>query len=667
MRFSLNFIKEFLEVKTPPQKLASLLTMAGMEVEHFEKVSDDWVFDIEVTSNRYDWLSILGIAREISAVLGKKLKVNYPPRIKEPTFKGKNIIIEDKKDCPYYLGRFLSDVTVNNSPKCLVELILNCGVSSVKDVVDITNYCMLKWGNPLHAFDADKIEGEVYIRRANKGESFVGIDGKGRTLGRENLVIADAKKVIALAGVMGAKNTEVSASTKNIFLEAAIFSPVTVRCSRRAAGLETDSSYRFERMVSADYLEYASFEAAQLIAKSGKAKLISLLKAGAKPHFPKKKIALDLSLVSAYLGGSFSKGTVKKILESLGCDVKSTSQNKLNVFVPFWRFDLKEKVDLYEEFARVYGYDKISGRIPSLAHYAQKDPKGSPEELYRFKNELAALITLLRFKEVINYSLESQEELDRIGQKESIKVSNPLRTQENALRPSLLLGMLKTIRHNLNRNQNVLCFFEIADIYLREKDGFLEKPFLAMAISGKEDTFFYLKGAVEEILTYLNIGNLVKFPETSIANFTNALQVIAKDKDFGFIGKLDEAQKKYFGLKEDVFFAQLDVCALMECRSQKRYQVFSPYPVIWRDLSIILQNTIKFKEIEKIIKEQGSYLTDMKIVDIYEGKDIPPESRAFTVRIFYQSKEKTLTSQEVDSSHANIRQMLSQHSGIQLR
>lgn len=662
MRFSLNFIQEFLKIDTPPIELASLLTMAGMEVERLEKETSDWIFDIEVTTNRYDWLSMVGIAREIAAILGKTLKVDYPVPIKKLLLTTRNIIIEDKGDCPYYIGRRVEGVKVSTSPPWLRKRILNCGLTLVNDVVDITNYSMLKWGNPLHAFDADKLEGDIYIRRAKNGESFVGIDGKERTLGRVNLVIADSKKVIALAGIMGAKNTEVDEATKNIFLEAAVFSPLTVRRSRRDVGLDTESSYRFERIVPPHLLEYTSCEAARLIEEVTGGKNKGYKEAGKKPQLARERIAISLDSLGAYLGILPSKQKVKKILKSLDFNIKDISKNKIVVFPSISRFDIKSEVDVYEEFSRIFGYDKIPAQIPFLKGGLATSGR---EESYYFKGELASFVALLGFKEVITYSLEEKEQI-RIEDKDIIELLNPLRSQENALRSNLLFGMAKSIRHNSNRNQGGLRFFEIADVYFKDKKGFLELPTLSLAISGKDEDFFCLKGAIEKILNFLSI-NTFEFRENSLKNFTNSLKVNVGSCNLGFLGKLDQQQKKNLSLKDDLLFAQLDLSLCEKERGKRRYKPFSPYPAIWRDISISLNKDIKFKEIEEIIKRKGNYLASLSIVNVYNGKDIPSGHKAFTLRVFYQSSEKTLTSGEVDSFHSQIRQELSQQEGVKLR
>jgi len=668
MRFSLNFIQEFLKVDTSPKELASLLTMAGMEVEGLEKEGSDWIFDIEVTTNRYDWLSILGISREIAAITGKKLKVNYPGSLTKFNFTTRDIVIEDKGDCPYYIGRRIEGVGVSASRAWLQERILNCGLTPVNNIVDITNYSMLKWGNPLHAFDADKLEGNIYIRRAKKNESLIGIDGKERVLGKENLVIADSKKVIALAGIIGAKNTEVTETTKNIFLEAAVFSPLTVRRSRRAAGLDTESSYRFERAVSPQLLEHASCEAAKLIADLSGGKNKGYKVVGKKPQLPEKNITISISSLSAYLGLEPLKLKVKKILENLDFKVKDLAKDKIVVTPPQSRFDIKREVDVYEEFSRIYGYDKIPDQIPFLKRNLTISNQA---DYYHFKGELANLVALLGFKEIITYSLEEKEQLT-IEDRDVIGLINPLRSQENALRTNLLFGMARSLRHNFNRTlkgtstQGRLRLFEIADTYSKSKKGFLETPTLALAISGKEGGFFLLKGVLEKILSFLNISNF-EFKEGSLNNFTNSLRINVGNCNLGFLGKLDQQQKKDLDLKEDLFFAQLDLSICAKTRGQKRYKPFSSYPAIWRDISISLKKSIKFEEIEKIIKAKGNYLTGFTIIDVYKGKDIPSGYKAFTLRIFYQSTEKTLTSSEVDSFHNQIRQSLSQQQGLNLR
>jgi phenylalanyl-tRNA synthetase beta chain len=667
MRFSLNFIKELFPIEMPPQELVQVLTMAGMEVEHYEQAGDDWIFDIEVTTNRYDWLSLVGIAGEIAACTHKKFNLPHVELIKKPLIRDRKIVIENISDCPFYIARIVRDVKVSDSSAGLAQKVAHCGINSISNAVDITNYCMLKWGNPLHAFDLDKIEGNVYIRRAKTGEKFIGIDEKERVLSGENLVIADDRKAIALAGVIGGKNTEVDKNTKNIFLEAAIFSPVVVRRSRRAVGLDTDSSYRFERMVHPDCLECASQEASDLIGQLCAGAFSGYQQAGKKPLVKRQAVRIDIAHMNRYLGEEFSPVKLKNILANLGFSTTKESAGNISLLAPALRLDIKREVDVYEEFSRIYGYNNIKTKIPFLISPEKRVLKTGPlGRFYAFKNELRVFIASLGLKEIITYSLESGEELLRLGEKDPLPLSNPMRSQENVLRPSLLPGMIKAMRHNLNRSQTKLRFFETANIYQRADNGFREAGALSLAASGSHEDFFYLKRATQEIFIFLNRPQL-EFKEAELNNFTNALQVYADGKPAGFLGKLDEKIRKEFDLKENLYFAQFDLNTLLDLRRDKTYKPFSPYPAVWRDISILAQNKIKFSGVEKAVKGVGRELCSYKVVDIYRGKNIPPDCAAFTLRVFYQAADRTLTSEEVDSSHQLLRDTLSKINGITLR
>lgn len=658
MRFSLNFIKEFLEVKISPQKLASLLTMAGVEVEHYEPKANDWVFDIEVTSNRYDLLSVIGIARELSVILGKSLKLKYPQVTKKPLLKGRLIKIESKSDCLFYVGRAIRNITVQPSPPWLKERVLHCNISSINNIVDITNYCMLKWGNPLHAFDEDKLEGNVYIRRAEQGEVFIGIDEKERKLTRENLIIADDKKVIALAGLMGAKNTEVDHKTKNVFLEAALFSPLTIRRSRRLLGLDTQSSYRFERRVFGDYLEYTSSEAASLMQGMAGGKLVGYKEAGKKPAPCAKKIILKPSHLDTYAGDVFPYAKIKNILTAFGFTIVASAKDRITVRPPPFRFDIEHPVDVYEELLRIFGYDKLKATIPAIF------PQRKEDLLYEFNEQLRDFLAIFGLREIITYSIEDSEQLKILGERGAVRILNPLRQNENMLRQSLLLGMLKCMQYNLNRNQASLRFFEIAHIYHADGESVTEVPALALGLSGEREALWYLKAVVEGLLNYLRIPYTLQ--EGPIDNFTNALHISVSGKAVGFLGKLNTATARGFDLSEEVFFSQLDVALLYKLKQAQYYRPFSFYPIIFRDISIALRKDKRFKDIEAVI-QRGEHLYEYRIIDFYKGKDIAKDYCAFTIRIFYQAKDKTLTSQEVDSVHKQLREGLKCLEGVILR
>jgi len=649
MRFNLNFIKEFIEIDIEPTKLKDSLTMAGMEVEHIEKVEGDWVFEVEITSNRYDWLSMVGIAREISAILNKKMNIKYP-KIKEKQVLERKIIIENQNDCPFYVGRVIKNIKVKDSPEYIYKN-LKCTLNSINNnVVDITNYCMLKWGNPLHAFDEDKIEGNIYIRRAKNNEKFIGIDGKEYTLKEENLVISDDKKIIALAGIMGAKNTEITKDTKNVFLEAAIFSPITIRRSKRVVGIDTESSYRFERKVFYKNLEFASIEATSLLEKFADGFYYGYKEVPKKPIIKEKKIIISISSLNNYLGTNIKRKNIVGILKRLDFKIK-TKKDKLIVSPPLYRLDIDREVDIYEEVARLYGYNNIETRIPPTSV--------NPEirSNYDFKNEIKNLLVNLGFNEIISYSIVAQKELERLKYNNFIKLVNPLREEENALRVDLILSMIKTIRYNLNRKRENLKFFELANVYFKENNKIYEKPMLCISVIGELENFFYLKGSIEEILKLL-VDNFY-FKEDRLNNFDNALKIFKENTYIGFLGKLNKIVLEDFDIKTNIFFANLDIEVLENLKSHKFYKPFSIYQSIWHDISLTISKNVKFKEIENIIKSKP-YITDIKIINIYKTKD----TEVFTIRIFYQSDQRTLTSQEINTIHNSIREELAKLNGV---
>ncbi len=667
MKFNLNFVKEFVDVRLKPKELAQKLTMAGMEVEAIERCGNDWVYDIEVTTNRYDWLSIAGVAREISAVLDISFRLKIPDCLNDKTLLERKIIIQDPKGCSYYIGQLSTGVKIGESEESIASKVEKCGINLVNDVVDITNYCMLKWGNPLHAFDDDKIQGDIYVRRAKTGERFTGIDEKEYQLTETNLVIADNKKVIALAGVMGAKNAEVDKNTKNIFLEAAVFSPVTIRRSRRAVGIDTESSYRFERMVNSLYLEYAGSEAARLIEKKTKGTFGGSRKSGRRLQKHSVGVAVGVEALNTYLGSDFPQAKIVKIFKCLGCDVKPVGKGILKVFGAEHRFDLKSDVDFYEEFARICGYDKIPSKIPFLVNNSKDNlsPKGV-NNFYNFKKEIRRCLSLLGFNEIISFSIEAEVELRACGEEDPIILVNPLRKQENAMRTTLLLGMLKSLKHNLNRGQSDLRLFEVADIYHKSKKGFQEEAMVALGRSGDLQDFFELKGAIENFLTSLDIEE-ISYTETKKNNFSNAIEIKSKGLNLGFLGKLDMSAKKHYNLRQDFFYGEMQIYAIKKARSQKKYKTFSAYPPIYRDISLRLERGVKFKMVDKIIRQHDRFIVDARVIDVYRQAKTVEDESLFTLRLFYQSQKRTLTALEVDTFHNTIRDILGKTEGIALR
>lgn len=661
MKFSLRFVEELFHSVPAPARVAELLTMAGLEVGSVIKQGDDFVFDAEVTPNRYDWLSIFGVAHELACLCGQKLMVRFPSVKKTPAISSTNIHIEDKSDCPVYVARLLHHTAITSSPVWLKTRIGNCGINIVNNAVDITNYCMLKWGNPLHAFDFDKIEGDIFVRRAKNGERFIGLDNKERVLSPGNLVISDEKKVIALAGVMGAKNTEVGPETKNILLEAAVFSPLAVRRSRRSAGIETDSSYRFERSVSRQLLEYASSDAVTLMEKLCHAVFAGYRHAGARSVDVHKNITVDISRLNHYLGSSVGLSPLRRILKNLGFEVSILRKGVCTVRPPFFRLDIKRDVDVFEEVARIFGYNRIQETLPFLL---RRHNQGG---VYNFKKSLRDFLLRLGLNEVITNSLTSGEALSALGEIDLLTLMNPLRSQEDALRTTLLPGLLDTIAYNCNQKNNRLRVFEIAHTYRKAKHGFSEKQQLALGVSENGGGFAYLKGVIKALMGFLNISDYV-LSERGQKNFLNALEIVYRGRCLGFLGKVNAAVQSRWNIKDEIYFSEIDLEALIPLKTDPAYRQFSRYPVISRDLSLQLDAHVTFSRVQEIIlTEAVGHLVDYRIVDVYKERHLLNDPCMFTLRIFYGSSEKTLTAQEVDGIHSRLREKFSSCPGISLR
>ncbi|MCX5703645.1 MAG: phenylalanine--tRNA ligase subunit beta [Candidatus Omnitrophica bacterium] len=370
MKFTYNWLKDFVEIKITPQALADKLTMAGLEVTSLEERGGDFVFEVEITPNRPDCLSVIGIAREVAAITGKKLKASQRPSApmpQLPSCPGYVIKIQDKKDCPLYIARVIKDIRVGPSPEWLKKRLELIGCRSINNVVDITNYILFTWGEPLHAFDLNKLTGgSIIVRRAKNGEKITTIDGGEKTLNPDILVIADTHKPAAIAGIMGGKDTEVTERTKNILLETAVFNPIIVRRGRQTLGLSSESAYRFERGVNLEAVKAASLRATQLLQEySGGACVLA--KSLGQEKAKKQSINLEVATVNKILGIKILRGKIKKILESLGFKIKTGGRNNFRVTVPSHRPDVALEIDLIEEIARIFGFAAIPKSLPLIS------------------------------------------------------------------------------------------------------------------------------------------------------------------------------------------------------------------------------------------------------------------------------------------------------------
>lgn len=673
MKFTYNWLKDFVEVNLAAKDLADKLTMAGIEVVSLEKKDSDWVFEVEITSNRADLLGVMGIAREVSAITNSKLK---DLKFKIKNLKSKNLLeikIQDIKDCPLYSARIIKEVKVGPSPTWLKKRLELVGCRSINNIVDITNYILFSLGQPLHAFDLDKIKDNlIFIRRAKEGEKIITIDGKEKNLNPKIIVIADREKPIAIAGIMGAKDSEVTQTTKNILLESAKFDPLLIRRARQSLGLSTESSYRFERDIDINNVKIASDWAVYLIEKIAKGSLVEEKTAG---FFQKRRKIITFSFTKAnkLLGTELKNKEMENILKRLSFKIEKKSKDKLEVLVPSFRKDINEEIDLIEEIARLEGYERIPLSFAPIKPQLESDFK--QKVILEIKN---ILISQGGY-EVINYSLIGSQDLASLNLESGsiIKIVNPLSNLYQFLRPTLLVGLLNNISKNILIREDI-CIFEIGKIFRENEELFLgigmcgERTFLTEA--GKiqvEFSIFHLKGILELILSRLGIKDfdfIQKDYPFFVKNKGMALEI--GGENVGYLGEVSLDICNRFDIKNKaVFLAELNLEKLINfVNLKKRFVPLPLYPGVRRDISIAVREDIPIKEILKKIKEKKlPLLKELWIVDFYRGEKIPLGFKGITLGCLYLSQTHTLTDEEVNSSHNQLCEFLKEEFSAQIR
>jgi len=653
--------------------------MSGTAIEGIEKVGGCDVLSAEITTNRPDCLSLAGIANELSALTGKKIKKITTPKIKTPSQKHPPLKIKilDRKGCPAYTARVLDAVQVGPSPAWLVNNLAWMGQKSVNNVVDITNFCLFELGQPLHAFDYDKIEGKnIIVRRAKKGEKMIGIDGVVYALDEGILVIADARKPIAVAGVIGGQDTQVTENTRRIALESARFNPILVRHAVRTLKVTTDSSYRFERTVDPQKVVQASDRAAHLIQTHAKAVVASpLLATGGTKSAKASWVTLRKESLDRVMCGVMPLSQAARILSRLGLEVRKTSPRLIKVRTTSGRLDLQEEMDLIEEVIRIYGFEKIPTRIPLTRHSLAT---GLEFREYETIRRLKASLVSQGLWEVVTYSLVSGNSLSKIHfptEEAVLKITNPLSQEQEFLQPLGLTGILDTISHNVNRKEKDLQVFEISKRFLKLK----EEGILSIAITGafhqswdgvRESSFYHLKGIVENVFRSMKkempawtVDTF--FPQTFSENLslvrgkTRLVSCSAVRPDV--LANWDLITPVYYAeIVLDEFFKGPDI--------REAYAELPRYPAVRRDIAIVIDKKFSVAQIEACLLEAGGGdLTRMSLFDQYLGKPIPKNKRSLAFTLQYQKPGGTFTDEEINLIHARIVSALKTRFQIELR
>jgi phenylalanyl-tRNA synthetase beta chain len=685
MKVTYNWLKDFVDIKIAPAALADKLTMAGLEVTSLEERDGDAVFEIEVTSNRPDCLSVVGIAREVAAITGGKSKltkiaghhVTLPLRQAgtSPRHQDLLIEIENKGDCPLYTAKIIRDVTLAPSPDWLKNRLELVGCRSVNSIVDITNYILFAWGEPLHAFDLDKLElPAIIIRRAKAGEKIITIDGKEGILNNDILVIADKKKPVAVAGIMGGKDTEVTQESKNILLEAAVFNPIVIRRGRQGLGIQSESAYRFERGVDSKIVESASGQAAALIRELCGGRYV-LHRSSGLPQRKAKSIVLNLPTVNKILSLDIPASKIKNILSSLGCKINPKTKHTLSVEAPSHRQDLNLEMDLIEEIARIFGFERIPTTLPKVS--PQIIAEGKERFIPIIKNTLAGV----GLNEVITYSLIDQDVLNLFGLKNipaAVEILNPLSKEQGLLRPTIIPGLIRCVALNLNQKQNYVNIFEVGKVFSSPGKGPKEELNLAIALCGvhsllleqglikEEVSLLYLKGILETLFAHLGVKDYSFNNKESAAQIT----VYVNKEKVGFMTQMPRSLLEKLGIKnKEVFLAELSLEKIFSCADiKKRFVPLPIYPSISRDISIIIKETVALDDMLRAMREKGKpWLRDVKIVDYYKGKQIPSGFRSFTISCVYRSDERTLTEAQINPVHSLVSFVLADKFGAKIR
>jgi phenylalanyl-tRNA synthetase beta chain len=661
--------------------------------EYLGRTGGDVVYDLEVTPNRPDLNSLIGIAREIAAVTGNALRIpdvnNVGQASRLPSAGGTPALlcsdlvavkIEDAELCPRYTARVIKGVKIGPSPDWLCSALEKVGIRSISNVVDVTNYVMLEIGQPLHAFDYHLLQSRagvspapdrrdacptIVVRRAAAGEKFKTLDNQERTLTNEMLLIADETKGIALAGVMGGANTEINNATVDVLIESAYFNPVNIRRTSKLLGLRSDASYRFERGVDVNICDWAGQRAAQLILETAGGRLAEgVVDVYPKPAEP-KQITLHFSKSKDLLGIGISHSDQVSFLIKLGLAVTEQSPGVCTFKIPSWRVDLKRAVDLIEDVERLYGVEKIPATPPRGAIGSN-----AFDSVYDQIAEARRILTGLGLNEAQGQTLIAKAEC-RMKNGELVALANPLSSDMDVLRPSLLPGLIHSLRHNVSRKNCDVALFEIGRVFTGQNGAVKEERRVAAAITGqralpfwsgdeRDATFdtFDLKGVVEEFLEHFGVRGVTfaRRAESTAMFLESATVALGGKLPLGEIGQLSPALVKKYDLRGAVFLAELNLDQLLARRNPARsFKPLPQFPAIRRDVAMLVPEATTHEAVLQAVKKtRPANLEAVELFDVFHGKHVPEEQKSMAYAFTYRSPEKTLTDAEVGTAHGKI-------------
>lgn len=693
MKVPFSWLREYIEGEIELKTTADALTMSGLEVGSIDEIEGDHVLDLEITPNRSDCLSIVGIAREIKAIFKLKLKKPFfqiKEELKDDSFK---ISIADPELCYRYAGRIIKGVKVSKSPDWLRLKLEKAGIRSINNIVDITNYVLLEYGHPLHAFDLDLLEGNCIrvgtpksIAEKDTAEIET-LDGVKRVVGPEDLLIWDGSRPIAVAGVMGGANTEVTDRTINVFLESAYFKPESVRKTAKRLGLSTEASYRFERGTDIENLITALDRAAYLINEIAGGDIYELIDVY-PTKISEREISFRTEKVRKFIGIDLKDEEILEILNLLEIKVKKEKDFYI-AKIPTYRNDLTIEEDIAEEVVRIYGYDRVPSELPkSLKPVTENHELAQKRKLL---NNIRDYMIALGFNEAVNMSFMSPEDLKILEipegdvRRKTVPLLNPLRQEESVMRTMLTPSLLRNIEKNTSRGIEFLKLFEIGRVFINDENTVLPEESVYLAIISKKEElkspfnedpydFYALKGIIEGLLRYFKLQNVqFKRSKEPFLHSGQSADIYLNEKKLGFIGVLSPKTITNFDFKTKPYIcvAEINLDLLIKSLSLQSlvsYKPFSNYPPIKRDTAILVSTDFEVYKIYELINYyRNELIEDVYIFDVYKGKGIPEGKKSVAFRITYRASDRTLTSEEIEIIHSQLIETIISHTDAELR
>jgi phenylalanyl-tRNA synthetase beta chain len=647
-------------------------------------IENDEVFEIGLTPNRADAMSHYGVARDLRASLLQKnsnIELITPSvstfRIDKRTLKI-DVDVIDTKLAPRYCGVTLSGLTVKPSPEWLQNRLKAIGITPKNNIVDVTNYILHDLGQPLHAFDAAKINGKIIVKTLAAGTKFTTLDAIERTLHEEDLMICDEKGPLCIAGVFGGINSGITETTNSIFLESAYFNPVSIRKSAKRHGLNTDASFRFERGIDPNITEFALKRAALLIKEVAGGEITSDI----IDIYPKKMedfpVFLNFDKTAKLIGQELPKETIKKILASLDIKVTTVSDAGLGLIIPSYRVDVQREIDVIEEILRVYGYNNINFTKKLNATVSNS----ARTEDYKVQNIIATQLNSLGFHEMMANSLTTPHYVvlsEMLKEEYNVMMLNPLSNDLSAMRQSLLFSGLEAVSYNINRRNSDLKLFEFGKTYHKLPSGYVEPKHLTLFASGnrseeswrndqKPSDFFLFKGYVTSVLERLGILKIQNKPATSDV-FAEGMAIACGNDILVEFGTVKKSILKHFDIKQEVFYADFNWNLILKLISTKiKFTDIPKYPEVRRDLALLVDQSVAFDAIYSIARQtEKSLLKDINLFDVYEGKNLPEGKKSYAVSFTLQDNSKTLTEEQIDKIMNKLQKNMEIELGASLR